>query len=754
MTYTHKLARRLARLRYWPMLVSLALAAACASGDAPSAPDALNPGADVAAIHVTPKSAVIEPAQTLLLQAFAQTANGDSLLTSVEWTASGGAVTSAGEFRADQRGTYQVVAMKRGGRRNVTDTSVVIVTPTPSTLTKIVVSPDPASAQVGAQIAFTSSGKLSDGTTTQVPVVWSATGGTIDAGGHYTAGSTAGAFQVIARNTTMNIADTVPVTLTAAPAPTLQSVEVVPGTASVTVGGTQQFAARGHMSDGTTSPLANATFSATGGTISATGVFVAGPTPGAFTVTATSGGLSGTATVTVTTATPRVGWYVAASGSPSGDGSAAHPWDLATALAGGHGVAPGDTIWVRGGTYRGEFTNWLDGQSGRNIVVRQYPGERATIDGDVVLHGSYITLWDLEIMNSNPVATSKMGINVRSPGTKLINLVVHDAGMSGIGFWVEAPNSEVYGSIIYNNGTHNNLDHGIYFQNTSGTKRIADNVLFNNFAYGLHGYSSNGQGELLNLTLDGNASFNNGAINGVRTPDLFVGGETDVQNLTVTRNMVYKTTSDITFWMGYNYGGTNSGLTMTDNYIAGQFRMDFWRNVTVQRNTILQSAQQVVLALPSGDAAPVGYSWTGNGYQTAAGGSPFSYQGSNLSFSGWRGATGLDAGSSFAATAASGVQVFVRPNVYEPGRANVIVYNWDRTGTASADLTGVLSVGDRYEVRSVFNFYGTPVATGVYGGGTIAIPMSAVAPPAPIGRGVTPSALGPQFGAFVVRRTS
>src|SRR5205807_2442652 len=78
----------------------------------------------------------------------------------------------------------------------------------------------------------------------------------------------------------------------------------------------------------------------------------------------------------------RVGYYVSPSGSPSGDGSAARPWDLRTALAQPAVVHPGDTIWLRGGTYSGGaagFTSNLLGTPSTPIVVRQYPGERATL---------------------------------------------------------------------------------------------------------------------------------------------------------------------------------------------------------------------------------------------------------------------------------------------------------------------------------------------------------------------------------------
>src|SRR3989454_10924837 len=60
--------------------------------------------------------------------------------------------------------------------------------------------------------------------------------------------------------------------------------------------------------------------------------------PGRATVVATYGGTAGPATIVV------AGWYAPPSGSSAGDGSG-RPWDLPTALSGGHGhVQAGDPV--------------------------------------------------------------------------------------------------------------------------------------------------------------------------------------------------------------------------------------------------------------------------------------------------------------------------------------------------------------------------------------------------------------------------
>ena len=85
--------------------------------------------------------------------------------------------------------------------------------------------------------------------------------------------------------------------------PVLTTITVSPASASVQTGGTRQFTATGLDQFGNPmSPQPTFTWSVSGGgTISSSGLFTAGSTAGGpFTVTAASGGVSGTASVTVT----------------------------------------------------------------------------------------------------------------------------------------------------------------------------------------------------------------------------------------------------------------------------------------------------------------------------------------------------------------------------------------------------------------------------------------------------------------------
>ena len=92
--------------------------------------------------------------------------------------------------------------------------------------------------------------------------------------------------------------------------------------------------------------------------------------------------------------------YVAANGSPSGNGSQANPWDLQTGLTQPSSVTQGKTIYLRGGTYRGKFISDLVG-----ATLRSYPGEWARIDNH------YTTTTSTPLPAAGPLAASTVSFN-------------------------------------------------------------------------------------------------------------------------------------------------------------------------------------------------------------------------------------------------------------------------------------------------------------------------------------------------------
>ena len=452
---------------------------------------------------------------------------------------------------------------------------------------------------------------------------------------------------------------------------------------------------------------------------------------------------------------PGPDFYVSPTGSPSGDGSFTNPWDLVTALNGPTTVTPGSTIWLRGGmytngTYHGGYWSNLTGTAAAPIVVRQYPGERAIVQNNLGIWGSDTWYWGFEVVNPDPTGSHILGINTRGPRTKLINLVVHDASASGIFVGLEATDAEVYGSISYNNGSVNNQDHGIYCQSQT-SNLLQDNIVFDNWAYGLHCYAEAGE-YLQNIHLQGNVAFNNNAISGVPWGgDVLVGGAVPALGIIVDQNYTYRTLpSDYALDLGYSTASQD--LVATNNYlVGGSWHVAPWVTATVTGNTLYNFTSGGMVS-NTGDLR--GHSWSGNTFFGDSTASAWLYN-TVTTFSGWRTLTGFSNPGTYAGSTPTGVKIVLRPNHYEPSRANIIVYDWAQQSTVSVDVSGILNVGDHYVVQNAQDFYGIPATSGTYDGSPLQLPIAGIMPPTPLGNRAVQAApvTGPTFNVFVLMRT-
>ena len=393
------------------------------------------------------------------------------------------------------------------------------------------------------------------------------------------------------------------------------------------------------------------------------------------------------------TVCPAAEYHAAPGGQPQADGSAAHPWDLQTALyghpdqQGRQQVQPGDTIWLDAGTYRGGFDCRVEGTEAAPVTVRAVPGARVTIDcrprddgrdsGLFTVQGAYTILWGLELTCSDPQRTTvkpgswpediqRGGLFSRAHHTKLINLNLHDTA-NGVGFWAEGHGGEIYGCLIHHNGwkgpdrTHG---HAIYAQNESGQKRLLDNIIFNQFSHGIHCYGSS-KARLINFLVEGNACFSNGCYDDKAgpTPGIFIGGETPASQIVITHNYLYG--GGLT--CGYPWGKVNHDVAVTDNQIAaGGLTFRNFRTITCLRNTLIAPAMMVQFD----NAEPVdweGSKWNDNHYvrtsnEYQAFGRHDGERSRGFSFTEWREATGFDAASDYREGPSAGTKVFRRPN--------------------------------------------------------------------------------------------
>jgi hypothetical protein len=449
-----------------------------------------------------------------------------------------------------------------------------------------------------------------------------------------------------------------------------------------------------------------------------------------------------------------------------GDGSAARPWNLATALSATGRVQPGDTVWLQSGSYTGQWTSKLAGTAAQPVVLRALG--RVTIQGRFVLEGAHSWLWGVEVTQTSAGLINANTVVLNAPGTRLINSVVHHTGGVAVVAFEGSTGAEMYGNLIYGN-----FGHGIYAQNLSTTpKQITDNLIFNagGAHYGIHLYTENGG--LKNFHVQGNFAWHNGQ----GQPELLYGGCHNVSGGVVRENVLWHR----------NRGGTNTRI----GYGEPQWGCDPARDMLVEGNTIVSgwpalrmtnvegtvfrgntvvAGDHADLGLLAGSGSNQGARFEGNKLHGFArtfeilwptDGSASSKQ-SYVSYGEWLEQPGVGATNTLSGQMPSGTQVVVRPNAYERGRANVAILNWSRAGSVAVDLSGVLQPGQRYEIRHAQRFYGAPILEGVYDGGPVNVPSVSVQPErtaywCPPYRAVqcvdagTPPATGPDFNVFVV----
>jgi hypothetical protein len=255
----------------------------------------------LASISIVPNPVTLAVMAGQQFVAVGKDAGGNIVQFTPTWTivAGGGTIAQTGLFTANAAtGTYTNTV--QASSLGVTAFATVIVTAGP--LASITLTPSPATMIVGAVQQFTAVGKDAAGNVVTAAFTWSlaAGGGTLDAAGRFTAGSTPGTFTNTVRVASGTLSASATVIVTAGP---LTTITVTPNPATMTIGGTQQFTAVGSDAGGNPiviSPVWDVV--ANGGTITSTGLFTAGTVSGTFanTVRATSGTMTGTATVIVT----------------------------------------------------------------------------------------------------------------------------------------------------------------------------------------------------------------------------------------------------------------------------------------------------------------------------------------------------------------------------------------------------------------------------------------------------------------------
>ena len=264
------------------------------------------PGA-LATIVVMPTPVTLAVTSTQQFIAVGYDALGNIVQVTPTWSvvnSTAGSINgSTGLFTAGTvAGTYLKTVQATSGAISGFATVNVTVGP----LASITVSPNPSNLSISGTQTFTAVGKDASGNVLVIVPVWSvvnATAGSINSGtGLFTAGTVSGPYLKTVQATSGGISGFATVNVAAG---ALFSITVSPNPSNLATGGTQTFTAVGKDVNGNIVGIVPAwsVVNATAGSINGgTGLFTAGTVAGAYpnTVQATSGAISGFATVNVT----------------------------------------------------------------------------------------------------------------------------------------------------------------------------------------------------------------------------------------------------------------------------------------------------------------------------------------------------------------------------------------------------------------------------------------------------------------------
>lgn len=476
-------------------------------------------------------------------------------------------------------------------------------------------------------------------------------------------------------------------------------------------------------------------------------------------------------------------WYASPQGSADNNGSVVYPWDLQTALNKTASILPGQTLWLRGGTYLGEFSSTLAGETDNRVVVRPYPDETPIIDGGLAINGEWVKFWVPRIINSTVYRgvitdpdgsnTRPIGLDIYAPNSIFIGGKILDSGVS-VGYWSGASNSIVYGVLALNGGWVNDpggTGHGTYVQNNTDSKLIKHCIFAPHFGRTLvcYGKGSGISGVYMDENVWIERSGDEALGNDGKESNLLIGGHSDtpLDDIEFTDNHVV---GHITC----QFLDVQSGaLTLTGNKIWAREEttvlvVGYWETPTITGNVINGKSntgdeviKEMVRFTPPADDSGAVYTWNTNEYH---------YLGSEVDmfrvddpdaarydFTEWQATTGFDAASSYDEVDTLPDSATVWPNEYkdEYDKRCGIVVIWNGSGLDSVDvdLTSLSLVsGSSYSLIQVLDPL-LDITNFVYNVGTLSVDMRAISHTLanPIGWD-TPltQETFPRFGCFLV----
>lgn len=376
-------------------------------------------------------------------------------------------------------------------------------------------------------------------------------------------------------------------------------------------------------------------------------------------------------------------WFVSPDGTPSGRGTPDSPWDIASALDGRQPVQPGDTVWLAGGTYRHPdrsvdspgFVIRLKGEPDRPIHIRPRPGERVTIDGGLSVQApsDYLWIWELEILVSEnftlPRRVEEPGSHPKTYGRPWGGLHIH-AGR-GCKYIHLVIHDCAQGVSFWRGATDSELYGCIIYDNGwDAPDRGHGHAIYTQNETGVKTIAdcimTGGFSHTMHAYGSPRAFVHNYHIEGniaYKAGRFLVGGEGPAKGIRVLRNFLYQVDMQI----GYT-APENEDCEVRDNVIVrGGLSIVRFRQVMSENN----------LVIPRGGPWPVDRKPV----------------------------------------------VALRPSRYDPRRAHLAVFNWQKVPRVDIDLSPFLQPGEKFELRDPRDFFGQPVYVGQAGQTVTPIPV-------------------------------
>ncbi|MCL4864797.1 MAG: hypothetical protein KJZ47_02810 [Gemmatimonadales bacterium] len=334
--------------------------------------------ATLTGLTITPATGTVPVGGSVNFTAGATWSDGSTALPALTWTAQAGSVSAQGKWTAPATaGSYRVIVRHSGG--TLADTATYSVVVPPPAVTAISVSPKTPGVQGGEILDFQAQAQWSDGSTTLPAVTWAATGGEYNQSGRWRAPNVSGVYRVEVRADDSGLADTAVVTV--AETPWVTSVRVSPRLGALNPGGSVQLTPEFTWSDGQVREVAQ-TWTATGGTVSMSGLFTAGSLAGQFLVIASCAGctVADTARFSITEPVvppPTVTQLVLNPATVSVTAGATQAFQVAAAWSDGSTTVPPLAWTAAGGTMSG-LTYTAGTTAGTyTVIVRDAGGTKA-----------------------------------------------------------------------------------------------------------------------------------------------------------------------------------------------------------------------------------------------------------------------------------------------------------------------------------------------------------------------------------------